>query len=64
MVKTIAKECKTNLFTINGPEIISPIVGETEGKLRSIFEEASIASQTSPTIIFIDEIVTLIIAFT
>ncbi|HIB85509.1 MAG TPA: AAA family ATPase, partial [Chromatiaceae bacterium] len=38
---------------INGPEIMSKFYGESEKKIRNIFEEAE---KNAPTIIFIDEI--------
>lgn len=38
---------------MNGPEILSKFYGETETKLRDIFEQAA---ENAPSIIFIDEI--------
>ncbi|RFA92198.1 AAA family ATPase, partial [Pyrobaculum aerophilum] len=38
---------------INGPEIMSKYYGESEARLREIFEEAK---KNAPAIIFIDEI--------
>lgn len=40
-------------FLINGPEIISKFVGESENRLHSIFSQAR---QCQRSIIFIDEI--------
>jgi len=40
-------------IAINGPEIVSKYYGESEARLREIFEEAK---KNAPAIIFIDEI--------
>ncbi|HIP16720.1 MAG TPA: AAA family ATPase [Methanothermococcus okinawensis] len=53
LAKAVANEAGANFYTINGPEIMSKYVGETEENLRKIFEEAE---EESPSIIFIDEI--------
>ena len=53
LVKAVANESEANFILLNGPEIMSKFYGESEKKIRTIFEEAE---KTSPTIIFIDEI--------
>lgn len=53
IAKAIANEIRTKFITINGPEIINKYYGESEAKLRGIFEEAR---KNSPCIVFIDEI--------
>ncbi len=53
LAKAVANESGANFVTINGPEVISKYYGESEGKLREIFEQAE---KNAPTIIFIDEI--------
>ena len=53
IAKAIANEIKAEFITINGPEIVNKYYGESEAKLRGIFEEAR---KNSPCIIFIDEI--------
>jgi len=53
MGKALANECGANFYKINGPEIMSKYVGQTEENLRKIFEEAK---KNAPSIIFIDEI--------
>ncbi|MEM2125387.1 MAG: CDC48 family AAA ATPase, partial [Candidatus Methanosuratincola sp.] len=53
LAKAVANESGANFVTINGPEIMSKFYGESEGKLREIFEEAE---KNAPSIIFIDEI--------
>ncbi len=41
-----------NFYVISGPEIISKFYGESEARLREIFQKAH---ETAPSIIFIDE---------
>lgn len=53
LAKALAGESGAKMFTINGPEIITKYYGDTEARLREIFEEAKGAS---PSMIFIDEI--------
>jgi transitional endoplasmic reticulum ATPase len=53
LAKAVANEAGAHFISINGPEIVSKYVGESEEKLRKIFEEAQ---KNAPSIIFIDEI--------
>ncbi|MFH1325358.1 MAG: CDC48 family AAA ATPase [archaeon] len=53
LAKAVANESEANFILLNGPEIMSKYYGESEKKIRDIFEEAE---KTAPTIIFIDEI--------
>ncbi len=53
LAKAVANESDANFILLNGPEIMSKFYGESEKKIRDIFEEAE---KNSPTIIFIDEI--------
>ncbi|RNJ76809.1 MAG: AAA family ATPase [Nitrosopumilus sp. B06] len=53
LAKVLASESEANMFLINGPEIMNKYYGETEAKIRDIFKEAK---DSSPSIIFIDEI--------
>ncbi|MFH1801601.1 MAG: CDC48 family AAA ATPase [archaeon] len=53
LAKAVATESDANFILLNGPEIMSKFYGESEKKIRDIFEEAE---KTSPAIIFIDEI--------
>jgi len=53
MAKAVASETDANFYTISGPEIMSKYYGESEGRLREIFEEAE---ENQPAIIFIDEL--------
>jgi len=51
--QAIANECGVFFIHISGPEIISSYVGESEARLRSLFETAR---RYAPAIIFLDEI--------
>lgn len=53
LAKAVATETEANFILLNGPEIMSKFYGESEKKIRDIFEEAE---KTAPAIIFIDEI--------
>jgi len=53
LAKALANETGAYFIAINGPEIMSKYYGESEQKLRQIFEEAK---KSAPAIIFIDEI--------
>jgi transitional endoplasmic reticulum ATPase len=53
LARAVASESDANFISINGPEIMSKFYGESEKRLREIFEKAE---QQAPTIIFIDEI--------
>src|ERR671911_653772 len=53
LAKAIASETNANFYTIGGPEIMSKYYGESEEKLRNVFQQAE---QNAPSIIFIDEI--------
>ena len=53
LAKAVANESDANFILLNGPEVMSKFYGESEKKIRDIFEEAE---KTAPTIIFIDEI--------
>jgi len=53
LAKAVANESDVNFILVNGPEIMNKFYGESEKRLRDIFEEAE---KTAPSIIFIDEI--------
>jgi len=53
IAKAVANESGANFISIAGPEIMSKYYGESEQRLREIFEEAQ---KSAPSIIFIDEI--------
>ncbi len=53
LARAVANESDANFFSINGPEIISKFYGESEAKLREIFQQAH---KSAPSIILIDEL--------
>jgi len=53
LARAVANESEANFILLNGPEIMSKFYGESEKRVREIFNEAE---KTAPTIIFIDEI--------
>ncbi|HBZ66692.1 MAG TPA: AAA family ATPase [Bacteroidales bacterium] len=53
IVRAVAHETDAYFINISGPEIMGKFYGESEGRIRKIFEEAQ---QHAPAIIFIDEI--------
>jgi len=53
LAKAIANESEANFILLNGPEVMSKFYGESEKKIRDLFDEAE---KNSPSIIFIDEI--------
>tara|TARA_Y100000310_G_scaffold345673_1_gene468099 strand:+ start:3197 stop:5578 length:2382 start_codon:yes stop_codon:yes gene_type:complete len=53
LAKAVATETNANFILVNGPELLSKFYGETEKKIRNLFEEAE---KNAPSIIFIDEI--------
>ena len=53
LARAVANESDANFFSINGPEIMSKFYGESEARLREIFQQAQ---QNAPGIIFIDEL--------
>jgi len=52
LAKALANESDASFYVISGPEIMSKFYGESEARLREIFQKAQ---ETSPSIIFIDE---------
>jgi len=53
LAKGVATETDSHFILLNGPEIMSKFYGESEKKIRNIFDEAE---KNAPSIIFIDEI--------
>ena len=53
IARAVANETDAHFITINGPEIIHKFYGESEARLRQIFEDAK---KHAPSIIFLDEI--------
>jgi transitional endoplasmic reticulum ATPase len=53
LAQAVANESAAEFFTINGPEIMGSAYGESEKRLREVFEQAE---RNAPAIVFIDEI--------
>jgi len=53
LAKAVATETESHFISVSGPEFMSKFYGESEQRIRQIFEEAK---ENSPSIIFIDEI--------
>jgi transitional endoplasmic reticulum ATPase len=53
LARAVANEARAQFFHIAGPEIMGRHYGESEQRLREVFEQAE---QQAPSIIFIDEI--------
>ncbi len=53
IAKAVANETSAYFTTINGPEIIGKYYGESEERLRAVFEDAE---AHAPAVLFIDEI--------
>lgn len=53
LAKAVAQETQAYFTAINGPEIMGKMYGESEQRLRQIFDEAE---KNAPAIIFIDEL--------
>lgn len=53
LAKAVAGETEANFISISGPEIFDKFYGESEKKIKKIFEDAE---KNAPSIIFFDEI--------
>jgi len=53
LARAVASESDANFYAINGPEIMSKFYGESEARMRKMFEDAE---KNAPGILFIDEI--------
>ena len=53
LARAVAAESRVHFIHLNGPEIMRKFYGESEAKLREVFEEAA---RRAPSILFIDEI--------
>ena len=50
--KAVASQMKAGFFVVNGPELVSKWLGETEGNLRDMFDRAR---ENAPSVMFFDE---------
>ncbi|MBD3203557.1 CDC48 family AAA ATPase [Candidatus Woesearchaeota archaeon] len=57
LAKAVANESQANFILVKGPELLSKWVGESEKAVRKVFEKAR---QASPSIIFFDEVDSLV----
>jgi transitional endoplasmic reticulum ATPase len=57
LAKAVANESGVNFISIKGPELISRYIGESERGVREVFKKAK---QAAPTILFMDEIDSLV----
>jgi SpoVK/Ycf46/Vps4 family AAA+-type ATPase/intein/homing endonuclease len=57
MARAVAHESGANFISISGPEVLTKWVGESEKKIREIFRRAK---QVAPSVIFFDEIDSLV----
>lgn len=57
LAKATANESGVNFISVKGPSLISKYVGESERVIREVFKKAK---QASPTIVFFDEIDSLV----
>jgi transitional endoplasmic reticulum ATPase len=53
LAKALASEAGVNFISVKGPQVMSKYVGEAERAVREIFK---LARQTSPSIVFLDEL--------
>ncbi len=53
LAKAIANESGVNFISVKGPSLVSKYVGESERAIREIFK---VAKQAAPTILFLDEV--------
>ena len=53
LAKALANECGANFIPVNGPEIFSMWLGESEQTIRNVFQ---MARQVQPTVILFDQI--------
>ncbi|HBT46557.1 MAG TPA: AAA family ATPase [Peptococcaceae bacterium] len=53
IARAVASETEAHFIHVNGPEIMHKYYGESEARLRQVFDEAR---KKSPSIIFLDEI--------
>jgi transitional endoplasmic reticulum ATPase len=57
LARSVATESESNFISIKGPELLSKWVGESERGVREVFRKAKMAA---PTVVFFDEIDSLV----
>lgn len=53
IARAVASEVRAHFIHVNGPEIMHKFYGESEARLREVFEEAQ---RRAPSVIFLDEV--------
>ena len=53
LARAVASETDATFLSVSGPEIINRLYGESEARLRQVFEQAK---KEAPSIVFLDEI--------
>ena len=53
LVKALANESGVNFISVNGPEVFTKWLGESEGAIREVFR---LAQQVAPAILFFDQL--------
>lgn len=53
LARAVARRLGAHFFAINGPEILSKYYGESEQRLRRVFEDAA---REQPSVVFLDEL--------
>jgi transitional endoplasmic reticulum ATPase len=57
LAKAVASESGVNFISVKGPQVMSKYIGESEKGVRELFKKAK---QAAPTILFLDEIDSLV----
>ncbi|XP_071757610.2 ATPase family gene 2 protein homolog B [Centroberyx gerrardi] len=56
LVRRVVGEVGASLVVVRGPEVVGSRPGESEEKLRGVFERARAAAEEGPCVLFLDEI--------
>nr|XP_046248838.1 spermatogenesis-associated protein 5-like protein 1 [Scatophagus argus]XP_046248844.1 spermatogenesis-associated protein 5-like protein 1 [Scatophagus argus] len=56
LVRRVVAEVGANLVVVRGPEVVGSRPGESEEKLRAVFERARSAAEEGPCVLFLDEL--------
>uniref|UniRef100_UPI003AAB1860 ATPase family gene 2 protein homolog B n=1 Tax=Centroberyx gerrardi TaxID=166262 RepID=UPI003AAB1860 len=56
LVRRVVGEVGASLVVVRGPEVVGSRPGESEEKLRGVFERAQAAAEEGPCVLFLDEI--------
>ncbi|KAK5874252.1 hypothetical protein PBY51_019218 [Eleginops maclovinus] len=56
LVRRVVGEVGASLVVVRGPEVVGTHPGESEEKLRAVFEQARSAAEEGPCVLFLDEL--------